>query len=159
MGGDPSGDRKKSGFRSRCKEKRQERNPVETAGGEANLATVMKGLRNFLLLALATGLVACTPSGEDASTNSASAASATGSSFRETAQADRESSSIVPYPFKTCAVQWHKPFKDGKPKHRRVYQGHEVLFCCTPCVRAFDMNPDPYMPRIVAAAAARDGGG
>ena len=58
----------------------------------------------------------------------------------------------MPYPFKTCAVQIHRRFKDGKPKHRRVYKGYEVLFCCDPCVKAFDMNPDPYMPRIMAAA-------
>ena len=79
----------------------------------------------------------------------------TGASFSATKKADKEQSNITPYPFKTCAVQINKPFKGGKPKHRRVYQGQEVLFCCTPCVNAFDMNPDPYMPRIVAAAAAK----
>ncbi|MDF2375240.1 MAG: hypothetical protein P1U81_03290 [Verrucomicrobiales bacterium] len=81
------------------------------------------------------------------------------SSFRATAEADRKArqteATITPYPFDTCAVQFHKPFKDGKPKHRRVYKGQEVLFCCTPCVKAFDMNPEPYMPRILAAANAQ----
>lgn len=80
-------------------------------------------------------------------------------SFQATAEADRKArqteATITPYPFDTCAVQFHKPFKDGKPKHRRVYKGQEVLFCCTPCVKAFDMNPEPYMPRILAAANAQ----
>jgi YHS domain-containing protein len=64
---------------------------------------------------------------------------------------------VVPYPFDHCAVIM-KPFAEKPPLHRRIYQGHEVLFCCTPCVRAFDTNPDPYMPRIVAAAAAKASG-
>ncbi|MEM6915865.1 MAG: hypothetical protein AAF491_04790 [Verrucomicrobiota bacterium] len=80
------------------------------------------------------------------------------SSFQKTAEADRKAretgTAITPYPFDTCAVQFHKGFKNGKPKHRRVYQGQEVLFCCTPCVRAFDMAPDAYMPRIRAAVTA-----
>lgn len=79
-------------------------------------------------------------------------------SLKETARLDRElGSAVVPYPFTTCAVI-QKPFDAAGPKHRRVHQGHEVLFCCTPCVRAFDANPDPYMPRIVAAAQARRSG-
>lgn len=59
------------------------------------------------------------------------------------------SASITPYPFDTCAVI-NKPLK--KNPIRRVYQGQEVLFCCRPCVKAFDANPDPFMPRIKAAA-------
>lgn len=87
----------------------------------------------------------------------APADSASAPSLRNTQALDRElGTAVVPYPFDHCAVI-QRPF-DGEPaKHRRIYQGHEVLFCCTPCVRAFDANPDPYMPRIVAAAADRDG--
>lgn len=81
-------------------------------------------------------------------------------SFDATKKADaaqtRGESAIKPYPFRTCAVQIHRPFKNGKPKHRRVYQGHEVLFCCDPCVKAFDTYPDAYMPRIIEAAAAKE---
>lgn len=76
------------------------------------------------------------------------------SSFAATKRADRENSDVTPYPFHHCAVN-RKPFDEDDPKHRRVYEGQEVLFCCTPCVRAFDANPDPYMPRIVAAAEAK----
>lgn len=118
-------------------------------------------------VALTLGIVAhllaftgCTTTDESTPQASAPApAKPSAPSFKATAEADKAarqtSASITPYPFDTCAVQFHKPFPDGKPKHRRVYKGQEVLFCCTPCVKAFDMNPDPYMPRIVAAANAQ----
>lgn len=77
-----------------------------------------------------------------------------GSSREETLRADRENKGgIIPYPFTTCAVI-RRDYK-GAPKYRRVYQNHEVLFCCTPCLNAFDSNPAPYMPRIIAAAEAK----
>jgi len=83
-------------------------------------------------------------------------ASASQSSHQATAEADmnRKSNPISPYPFTNCAVIRKDFDKDG-PKHRRVYKGQEVLFCCTPCLNAFDANPDAFMPRIVAAAAAK----
>lgn len=87
--------------------------------------------------------------------DSGTVASASGSSFQATAEADREArqggSSVTPYPFDTCAVQINKKFKGGKAKYRRVYKGQEVLLCCTPCVKAFDAYPEAYMPRILAA--------
>ncbi|MEM9017731.1 MAG: hypothetical protein AAGC68_12010 [Verrucomicrobiota bacterium] len=121
----------------------------------------MKQLALFLAAAaLAIASVGCTTVDSKPTTASTTstkpaqtASSNTESSFKATARADRDNpGGVTPYPFNTCAVQWHKPFKDGKAKHRRVYKGQEVLFCCTPCVKAFDMNPDPYMPRILAAA-------
>lgn len=57
---------------------------------------------------------------------------------------------VTPYPFKTCAVL-NKPL-DSHPR-RRVYDGQEVLFCCAPCVKAFEANPEPYMARIRTAMA------
>jgi YHS domain-containing protein len=73
------------------------------------------------------------------------------SSFHETARADP--ATVIPYPFTTCAVI-RKDLEDS-PNYRRVYKNQEVLFCCTPCLRAFDTNPEPYMPRIIEAAAAK----
>jgi len=116
-------------------------------------------------LAAASFLPACATTGSvrvadstPAPAASAPKPAASKPSHKETARLDRElGKSIVPYPFTNCAVI-QKAFDPEGPKHRRVYQGHEVLFCCTPCVRAFDANPDPYMPRIKAAAAAKEGG-
>lgn len=60
---------------------------------------------------------------------------------------------LTPYPFDTCAVAMTRPLDiEGRVIHR-VYGDQEVLLCCVPCVRAFDMNPEPFMPRILAAAA------
>lgn len=73
------------------------------------------------------------------------------SSFKETAKADP--ATVTPYPFTTCAVI--RKDLEGSPKYRRVYKNQEVLFCCTPCVKGFDTNPEPYMPRIIEAAAAK----
>lgn len=85
-------------------------------------------------------------------------ATAAAPSLKETQRLDRElGNSVIPYPFDNCAVI-QKPFGTEGPKHRRIYKGHEVLFCCTPCVRAFDANPEPYMPRIMAAAKDRAAG-
>ncbi|MEM1443694.1 MAG: hypothetical protein AAGF67_15215, partial [Verrucomicrobiota bacterium] len=68
-------------------------------------------------------ITGCTTGGSNAST--ASADPNAPSSFKKTAEADRAAresgAAITPYPFDTCAVMAHKPFKDGKPKHRRVY--------------------------------------
>jgi len=76
-------------------------------------------------------------------------------SLKDTARQDRElGDSVIPYPFDNCAVI-QKPFGAAGPKFRRVYQGYEVLFCCTPCLRAFDANPEPFMPRIKEAVAAK----
>lgn len=94
------------------------------------------------------------PGGNSAS----SAGTATAPSFKDTARLDRElGGQVIPYPFNNCAVI-QRPFGPEGAKHRRIYQGHEVLFCCTPCVRAFDANPEPYMPRIIAAAKDKAAG-
>lgn len=114
----------------------------------------------FQLVGLATisfGIIGCTatvtsPSEIAAPAPASPATSA--SSFKETAKADREGrSSITPYPFTTCAVI--RKDLEGTPNYRRVYKNQEVLFCCLPCISAFDTNPEPYMPRILAASAAK----
>lgn len=85
-------------------------------------------------------------------------ATAAAPSLKETQRLDRElGNAVIPYPFDNCAVI-QRPFDREGPKHRRIYKGYEVLFCCTPCVRAFDANPEPYMPRIMAAAKDRAAG-
>ena len=92
-----------------------------------------------------------TASSAPATPTLATSSTAPASSFKETAKTDP--ATVIPYPFTTCAVI-RKDY-EGHPKYRRVYKNHEVLFCCTPCVKAFDANPEPYMPRIIEAAAAK----
>ncbi|MEX2579027.1 MAG: hypothetical protein WD342_08210 [Verrucomicrobiales bacterium] len=68
--------------------------------------------------------------------------------------ATRESAAnanVKPYPFDTCAVI-DRPLTAIRDKPlRRVHEGQEVLFCCHPCVKAFDANPEPYMAKLRAA--------
>jgi len=112
------------------------------------------------LISMSLGIVGCTSSGTNQAEIAAPAApssSAPVSSFKETAKADRENrGSITPYPFTTCAVI--RKDLEGTPNYRRVYKNQEVLFCCLPCISAFDSNPEAYMPRIVAASAAKSRG-
>ncbi len=107
----------------------------------------------LLLTATALAFSACTTA--EGTATPSTTPSTTAPSFKATAQADRENrGSIVPYPFTTCAVI-RKEFGAEGAKYRRVYKNHEVLLCCTPCLHAFDANPDPYMGRIIQAAAAK----
>jgi hypothetical protein len=56
------------------------------------------------------------------------------------------------YPLTTCAINGRE--FGISPKHRRVYQGQEILFCCTPCVKAFDTAPEAFMPTILSRIEA-----
>jgi YHS domain-containing protein len=73
------------------------------------------------------------------------------SSLKTTRAADKAKSPYTKYPFDYCAVI-RTPFSQRPVKHRRVYKGQEVLFCCTPCVKAFDSYPEAYIGYIVAAS-------
>ncbi|MEM9281104.1 MAG: hypothetical protein AAGA96_04700, partial [Verrucomicrobiota bacterium] len=73
------------------------------------------------------------------------------SSLKSTRAAEKARSPYTPYPYDYCAVI-RTPFSERPVKHRRIYKGQEVLFCCTPCVRAFDSVPEAYMPHILAGS-------
>ena len=77
-------------------------------------------------------------------------ASAFAATFTSCVTNSEAKANIKPYPFDTCAVI-QRPLK-GKTIIRRVHEGQEVLFCCHPCVKAFEANPEPYMERIRAAS-------
>jgi YHS domain-containing protein len=105
----------------------------------------MKTLFRVLsLVACATAFAACT-------TTDNSAPGASISSLQATKAADRAKTPYTKYPFDYCAVN-RTPFSKRPVKHRRVFKGQEVLFCCTPCVRAFDYYPEAYMGYIVVAS-------
>lgn len=55
-----------------------------------------------------------------------------------------------PYPFDYCAVI-KTPFDEEEgPKYGRIYDGYRVKFCCIPCTKAFDINPEAFMGPIRA---------
>lgn len=55
--------------------------------------------------------------------------------------------SAKPYPLGTCIVSGNKLGSMGTPI-TKVHQGQEIKFCCEPCVKKFDANPDKYLAKI-----------
>ncbi|MEO0413728.1 MAG: hypothetical protein AAF226_02100 [Verrucomicrobiota bacterium] len=62
---------------------------------------------------------------------------------------------LKPYPFDNCAVSRQK-LSNSKKVYTREHQGYEIKFCCTPCLKAFEMNPEIVMPRIREYYAAEN---
>ncbi|MGE9266934.1 MAG: hypothetical protein ACQKBY_02460 [Verrucomicrobiales bacterium] len=52
-----------------------------------------------------------------------------------------------PYPYDTCIVSGNKLGSMGDPV-TKVHQGQEVKFCCQPCVKKFEANPERYLSKI-----------
>tara|TARA_R110002096_G_scaffold432818_4_gene650287 strand:- start:224 stop:583 length:360 start_codon:yes stop_codon:yes gene_type:complete len=106
----------------------------------------------YLLTSIAAflALTACTTTDGGSAGSSGTPVDTSVSSFEVTQKALRSKTPYTPYPLDNCAVI-QKPFSEKPARHQRIYKGQEVLFCCTPCLRAFDANPEPYMPRIYAA--------
>ncbi len=56
-------------------------------------------------------------------------------------------SKTKPYPLDVCIVTDNKLGSMGKPV-TQVYNGQTVKFCCKPCVREFDAEPEKYLKKI-----------
>lgn len=55
--------------------------------------------------------------------------------------------SVRPYTLDTCVVMDSKLGSMGDPIVR-VYDGQEVKFCCEPCVKEFESDPDFYLAKM-----------
>ena len=55
--------------------------------------------------------------------------------------------SVRPYTLDTCVVMDSKLGSMGDPIVR-VYDGQEVKFCCEPCVKEFESDPDFYLEKM-----------
>lgn len=53
-------------------------------------------------------------------------------------------SGVKPYTSDECLVSGNKLGSMGTPV-TRVYQNQEVKFCCAPCTKKFDKNPEKYL--------------
>lgn len=53
-------------------------------------------------------------------------------------------SGVKPYPLDTCIVTDNRLGSMG-PVITRVYNNQEVKFCCPPCVREFEEDPDHFL--------------
>ena len=58
------------------------------------------------------------------------------------------------YPLTTCVVSGDKLGAMNSPVVIN-YHGTEVRFCCHDCVESFKANPDKYLAKLKAAAAAQ----
>ena len=54
---------------------------------------------------------------------------------------------IKPYPKDICIVSDNKLGSMGTPV-TMVYDNQELKFCCKPCVRKFDKDPQKYLPKL-----------
>jgi len=61
--------------------------------------------------------------------------------------ASAASGGTKPYPLKTCLVTGNDLGSMGD-EQRLVYQGRELKFCCAPCVKKFQQNPDKYLAKL-----------
>ena len=52
-----------------------------------------------------------------------------------------------PYPLKTCLVSGNELGAMGKPVSK-VYNGQEIKFCCKPCIKKFEANPDKFLSKL-----------
>ena len=60
-------------------------------------------------------------------------------------------SAVVPYPLDSCIVSGEKLGGMGEPVVK-VYDGREVRFCCSGCVKKFEADKAGYFAKIDAKA-------
>ena len=52
-----------------------------------------------------------------------------------------------PYPLQECVVSGNKLGSMGKVV-TTVHEGQEIKFCCKPCVKKFNANPQKYLSKL-----------
>ena len=63
------------------------------------------------------------------------------------ATAPSTQSGVKSYNLDTCIVTDNRLGSMGDPV-TKVYNGQEVKFCCTPCIKKFEKNPDKYLAKL-----------
>lgn len=54
---------------------------------------------------------------------------------------------VKSYSLETCIVTDSKLGSMGDPV-TKVYNGQEIKFCCAPCIRKFERNPQEYLTKL-----------
>jgi YHS domain-containing protein len=54
----------------------------------------------------------------------------------------------VPYPLKTCIVSGEEFGGDMGDPVVIEYQGREIKFCCSSCVKKFNKDPEKYIKSL-----------
>lgn len=63
-------------------------------------------------------------------------------------------SKIKPYPLKTCLVS-DEPLDEWDDLQTMEYQGQEMKFCCTMCLKKFKKNPSKYLKLLEMTLSAQ----
>jgi hypothetical protein len=58
-----------------------------------------------------------------------------------------QAASAKPYPLKTCVVSGNELGSMGKVISK-THGDQEIKFCCKPCVKKFDANPNKYLSKL-----------
>lgn len=58
-----------------------------------------------------------------------------------------QAADVKPYPRETCLVSGNELGSMGKPI-TKVYNGQEIKFCCKPCIKKFEANPEKYLKKL-----------
>ncbi len=54
---------------------------------------------------------------------------------------------VKPYPLDTCLVIDRK-LSSTAVTYTRVHEGQEVKFCCAPCIKKFERNPEKFLAKL-----------
>ncbi|MSR41651.1 MAG: hypothetical protein EXS10_07090 [Phycisphaerales bacterium] len=92
-------------------------------------------------LSTTLALGACATAGSTSSKDAAVSSSASPST-----------SGVKKYPLDTCIVTDNALGSMGDPIVI-VYDGQEVAFCCKPCVKLFEANPQQFLAKLPPAAS------
>lgn len=60
--------------------------------------------------------------------------------------ATASASAVKPYTQKVCVVSGNELGSMGKVI-TKTYKDQEVKFCCKPCIKKFDANPEKFLPK------------
>lgn len=63
-----------------------------------------------------------------------------------------KSGTVVPYPLDLCAVTGNRLGSMGNII-TKIYGDREIKFCCRPCVKEFEADPDTFLEELDALAA------
>jgi hypothetical protein len=66
---------------------------------------------------------------------------------------EKPKTAVVPYPLDSCIVSGEKLGSMGDPIVK-VYDGREVRFCCSGCVKKFEADKAGYLAKIDAKAGS-----
>ena len=101
-------------------------------------------LHGAIIITSSVGLFACETTKPANTSGSVPGTEATASPVAAVA---RTSGAVKKYPLDVCIVTDNKLGSMGDPVYT-VYNGQQIGFCCKPCVKEFNANPETFMVKL-----------